>query len=346
MRNINSCTYSGGFVAGRNAVLFISKPDVMAHDDFSYGRLYTWVNGEWGHGHFPFTIASSLLSRNKAGAPPYFIYSLGLTSGAVEVSWPKGVKKEYEFLPGASENRGIPHLQQIKEIGGRLYVVGPKSQIFRRKAEISGRMSSFKGAEGKDFQGRLDQWELFNQGVEPRSIKELQAEGMSQGEAMSAFLSYCSLNSIDGGDEKSLYACGDEGVIIFREKDKWRFLPKVTNADLRQVKQVDSSTIYVAGDRGTLLKGSALEGFSVIPTEIGAQLRGLEWFNGKLYIGSIGRGLFVFDGASVSRVPNLPDFVCHTLHAKDGQLLAIGEKEAFLTDDALQWRSLKNPDNL
>ncbi|WP_192811315.1 hypothetical protein [Paracidovorax oryzae] len=338
-------TYRDGFIARNNGVVLCSKLDGLDHDNHFHGRRFTWVNGDWGHSDIPFTVCSAVLTRPAGGNPSYLFNSLGLMSGAVEVCWPMAAKKEYEFLPGASQQRGLPHLQQIKEIEGRLYVVGPNSQIFRRKLSESGQPISFAGAQGKMFSGKLDQWEIFNQGVEARSLEEFEAEGLSRGDAMGAFLRYCSLNSIDGFGTQ-LYAVGDDGVIIHKQEEKWKFLPKATNAELRRVKQVDAEIVFVVGDKGTLLSGNAAKGFKIIPTNMSEQLRALEWFNGKLYIGSIGGGVFVYDGKSIAKVPQLPDFECLALHANDGQLLAVGNKEVFLTGDGIQWRSLQNPDNM
>ena len=163
---------------------------------------------------------------------------------------------------------------------------------------------------------------------------------------MAAFVRYCSLHSIDGCSSEDLYAVGDDGVILHRGKGQWKFLPKVTNSELRRVKQVDSKTVYAVGDKGILLRGNAVDGFQQIPTNSSDNLWGLEVFNGKIYIGGSSRGVLVYDGKAVNRVPGLPDFDCHTLHAKDGQLLAVGSKHAYLTDDAKTWKFLQNPDNV
>lgn len=343
--NNQAVSYHAAYISERDVVILFSKLDALPHDNYSHSRWYSWDKGVWGHRNLPFMVKSAAEVYPKSKNPPYIIFSLGLISGAVEVYFPRGSRIEYEFLPGASLERGLLHLQQIKEIDGRLYVVGPDGQIFRRKLNESGHLVSFKGAQGQTFQGKMDQWEIFNQGAEAVPLSHFEAQGMNRTDAMSAFVRHCSFNSIDGYGNEHLYAVGADGAIIYRRTDKWEFLPKVTNSELRRVKQVDADTVFLAGDKGTLLRGNAKSGFSAIPTDMSEQLRALEFFNGKLYIGSIGRGVFAYDGKSISRVVNLPEFECHTLHSKDGQLLAVGEKEVYLTDDAIHWRALKNPDN-
>jgi hypothetical protein len=343
--NVSPASYYDAYISEKNIILLFSKLDVLAHDDHTHARMFSWINGQWHHRDLPFMVNSAFEMHPKNGTPRYIINSLGLMSGAVEVYQPKGIKIEYEFLPGATLDKGLIHLQQIKEIDGRLYVVGPTSQIFRRKIEESPAIITFKGAQNKDFQGRMDQWEVFNQGVESPSLTDFEAKGMSRSDAMGVFIRYCSLSSIDGSSASDLYAVGGDGVMIHRSTGPWKFLSKVTNADLLRVRQIDSKTVYAVGDKGIFLKGNAADGFKQIPTNNSDNLSGLEVFNGKIYIGASSRGVMVYDGKAVTRVPGLPDFDCHTLHAKDGQLLAVGSKHAYLTDDAKTWTFLKNPDN-
>lgn len=72
---------------------------------------------------------------------------------------------------------------------------------------------------------------------------------------------------------------------------------------------------------------------------------GVEWFNGKLYLGGANTGVYVYDGKSVNKLSGLTLPECHTLHSRDGQLLAVGHKDAYLTDDTVKWTLLNNPNN-
>ena len=208
--NISPVSYYDAFISEKDVAILYSKLDVLSHDDHSHCRWFSWDHGKWGHRDLPFMVNSGTETYPKSKTPPYIIHSLGLMSGAVEVYHPMGKKIEYEFLPGATLDKGLLHLQQIKEIDGRLYVVGPDSQIFRRKVEESSTVITFEGAQNKVFQGRMNQWEVFNQGVESLSIEAFEAKGMSRSDAMGAFIRYCSLNSIDGSSSSDLYAVGDD----------------------------------------------------------------------------------------------------------------------------------------
>jgi hypothetical protein len=130
-----------------------------------------------------------------------------------------------------------------------------------------------------------------------------------------------------------------------RGNDTWSFLPKVSNANLRRVKCVSKDLVIAVGDGGILLRGNARDGFEALQTGLNDNLCSIEAFNGATYLGGATRGLFRTVGNQYERVPGLPDFDCHTLHANAGQLLAVGAKHVYLTDDGKNWKQLKNPDN-
>lgn len=318
-------TYYDGYISASNDIGLCSKPDALDYDDYSIGRWYTCTNGAWGHLDFPFSPSSLCEVHPKSGQPAYIIYALGQMSGQVMSYWPRGSNTTYEFLPGAKEQGGLLHLKQIRAIGEDLYVVGIQSQVFRR---------------------RNDRWEVFSQGL-PQPLSAQQARGLSIEQIAAHVMAQAAdLQSIDGMAGRELYAVGSAGAMFHRSGGAWQELPRITNAALHRVRQIDADTVYVVGDRGILLKGNARQGFEVVTTHLDDNLWGLEWFNGQLYLGGTKTGVHVYDGKSVVRAPGLPEFECHTLHANAGQLLALGSKHVYLTDDATAWNFLQNPDNV
>lgn len=320
-----AASYYDGFIVVKNGITVCAKPDALDYDDYSGGRIYSHAGVDWGHHDIPFLANSICASYPKSKNPAYIIYALGQMSGQVESYWAKGAKTTYEPLPGAKEKGGLLHLKQIRAIGEELYVVGIQSQIFCR---------------------RNDKWEVFNQGL-PQPLSTQQAKGMSTDAIIASMMSQAAdLESIDGIAGRELYAVGAAGAIFHRNGPVWTKLPPVTNVVLHRVRQVDAETVYAVGNRGVLLKGNAQRGFSAIPTHLEDDLWGLEWFEGKLYLGGTKTGVHVYDGKNVTRVKGLPEFECHTLHANAGQLLAVGSKHVYLTDDAKTWTFLQNPDNV
>ena len=331
-------SYYDGCIVQRNVATLCGKFDFTEGDDYSLGCTYSYVADRkeysgWGHADLPFMARSICTYRPKTPAPAARAYcALGEMSGYVQMYWAKGVKVEMEMLPGADadgpDRIGLLHLHQIIQIEDDLYVAGIAGQVFRR------------------HQGK---WEVFNQGIAPTPTDTFLAQGMTLGEAVSHYRDTCiDLESIDGTSSENLFAVGFFGAICHRGKGHWQRLEKVTNTMLHRVKCVDANTVYAVGDNGVLLKGNA-NGFKVIPTGINDNLWGLEWFKGKLYIGSRTQGLFVFDGNHCHKVTTTPqlNFECHTLNAYDGQLLALGSKTVYLSDDGVKWEVVpENPDNV
>ena len=321
----STVTNYDGFIVRRDAVVFIAKPDVLEHDDYRRSTLYTCANGDWGHQAIPFMVQSSLVVAYDDSKTPFKIFSIGEMSGIMEIYWPMGLKIEREYLPGATSERGLLHLKQIREVDGKILVVGISSQIFMR-----------------DDSG----WHVFNQGIEPPQLKvEDSKKGLTTQELGDWEGHLLDLHSIDGCSIGSLYAVGSKGTIIYRGDGTWRRLPKLTNAYLRRVRVISPDVVFIVGDEGVLLKGNSESGFSFVDTGIKDDILGVEWFNGKLYLGAGTTGVYVYDGTSVSKVPGLALSECHTLHSGSGQLLAVGNKDSYLTDDAIQWKLLRNPNN-
>lgn len=321
----STITNYDGFIVKRDAVAFIAKSDSLEYNDYSRSIMYTCANGRWGHSPIPFMVNSSISVNFAVGDVPFKIFSLGEMSGSIEIYWPMGRKIEYEYLPGATLERGLLHLQQIREISGKILVVGITSQIFMR-----------------DDSG----WHIFNQGIEPPELKAADSKnGLTYQELRNWQKEVIALNSVDGVSIDNAYAAGDDGNIIYRSNGVWKKLPKITNANLRRIRAVDSNNVYIVGDNGVLLQGNVNDGFSLVHTGVNDNFWGVEWFNGKLYIGGANTGVYVYNGNSVNRVSGLNLTECHTLHSRDGQLLVVGNKDAYLTEDGIRWRLLRNPNN-
>lgn len=320
-------TFYDGCLADRDVILLCGKLDFLEVDDYSHSRNYSFKNNKWGGADLPFMTSSICTYRPANSVPSSFaMCTLAQMAGCVDFYWSGGVRKEVEALPGASDHGGLLNLQQIRQIGDDLFVVGSASQVFRRH-------------DGT--------WTNFNQGLESTPVEFFRKQGKNLGEAVALSQKTSAvLNSIDGSSAEDLYAAGYFGAIYHRHAEGWRRMEPATNVTLHRVKLIDAQTIYAVGDKGILLQGNS-SGFHAVYTGINDDLWGLEWFRGKLYIGTKQSGLYVYDGKSVNRVMTTPkrDFDCPTLHACNGQLLVLGSKDIFLTDDCLTWRVIDHPDN-
>lgn len=309
-------SFYDGCVVDKDLICLCGKLDFLEYDDYSHSRTYIFGK-KWTGEDLPFMSSSICMYRPKNKTPAArAMCTLAEMAGCVDVYWSKGVKKGSEFLPGAKENGGLLHLQQIIQIGDDLYVVGSSSQVYRRHD---------------------DAWHIFNQGLEEVPTAVFLKQGKTLSEAvMLSQKTTAMLHSIDGSAENNLFAVGYGGSIYHKGDGPWVKLDDVTNTNLHRVKYVDEDTVYIAGDKGILLKGNS-KGFHVVQTGINDDLWGLEWFNNKLYIGTTRNGIYEFDGKNFHKILTAPknDFECHTLNAYGGQMLALGSKDIFLTDDCV-----------
>lgn len=324
MKNPTELTYYDGAFLEADLIAFATKLDALDYDDYSHSRPTSYSSGRWGARDLPFSASSVCAYRTDRGPASRATCTLGSMSGCVELYWKGGVHSVTEFLPGAKEMGGLLHLKQIRQIGDDLYVVGSQGQVYRR---------------------HQNSWAVFNQGLEVPDLNDLLAQGVSMSEALDKTMGVLDLESIDGTSPSDIYAVGSRGGVYFRGGERWIQINKVTNVNLHRVRVLDSDTVYAVGDRGVVLKGNARQGFSIIETNIGDDIWGLEWFDKHLYVGGKRKGLFRLDDQTSQKVAALPDFECHTLHAYAGQLLALGFKHVYLTDDAKTWKFLQNPDN-
>ena len=320
-------SFYDGVMVKKNGILLCGKLDSLSYDDYSHSRNFIFIDGKWSGEDLPFMTSSICNYQPKEPFPASrAMCTLAEMAGGVHFYWSRSVKVGIEMLPGAEASGGLLHLQQIKQIGDDLYVVGSSSQVYRRH----------NGA-----------WHIFNQGLEEVPTAVFLKQGKTLSEAvMLSQKTTAMLHSIDGSAENNLFAVGYGGSIYHKGDGPWMKLDDVTNANLHRVKYIDEDTVYIAGNKGILLKGNS-RGFHVIQTGINDDLWGIEWFNDKLYIGTKGKGIYEFDGKSFHKILTAPkiDFECHTLNAFGGQMLALGSKDIFLTDDCITWTVIYHPEN-
>ena len=95
------------------------------------------------------------------------------------------------------------------------------------------------------------------------------------------------------------------------------------------------------GAGGTLLRGSA-DGFEVIAQgSTSANLYGLEWFEGKLYVAAL-TALYVLEDDALQTVDaGLGDGVTFgDLHTNDGVMWSVGARHILTTEDGSSWTQL------
>ncbi|MBR8055596.1 hypothetical protein KDX07_31325 [Burkholderia vietnamiensis] len=153
-----------------------------------------------------------------------------------------------EKIPDSGLEPVLPnygYVTRIREIDGHLYVCGYGGQVYKRDSV---------GWAHVDAQ-------LLQKKVDIGSIEDpnesLAALTKSADETIG-------LIDINGLNEKSIYVVGNDGCMAFFDGTSWTKLPKATAAHLNCVMSVSVDSVWVAGSKGTLLKGNFQTAFSAV----------------------------------------------------------------------------------
>jgi hypothetical protein len=257
--------------------------------------------------------------------------------GQVRVYGPGG-KPDHTFqIPEAGvfgdAANDLGYVNRIRTIGDSLYVCGMSRQVYRftwdgkdlstgEWINVAGSMRQPPSSEPPDDDGdAFDQWLEDSDSID--------------------------LVDVAGVSEKDIYAVGDE--VWHFDGQAWRQLEMPSQEPLAAIKILDSKRIVLVGHNGSLLIGSAKDGFSELSTiDDNQNFTAVEWFEDKLFLAS-NFGLFTYDPVkkkiekyATTLKPDLKD--THLLEAKDGVLWSFGFKDLAYFDGK-KWTRVDNPDN-
>jgi hypothetical protein len=185
--------------------------------------------------------------------------------GEIEFFVLKTGAKRIEKIPDAglrlseyTEEGVTGYVTHIREIGDSLYVCGQSGQVYRRTE--SG-------------------WIHIDAGVFS-PLRDPDDDEVN------------SFNCIDGNDGNDLYVVGDDGVVFHCDGLVWRPVQVNTREHLLWVRCYGRDEVYICGYNGTLLRGSARNGFK----DVSALEDKLTWwclckFRDKVYL-SATEGLY------------------------------------------------------
>ena len=317
-----SVVFLDGCVVEKDTFFFSSRLDALREGDYHHGRLSAYRYGEWFYQDRSHQVVSVCVKRETASEPVRASCGLERMSGKVGLYWKGEPGPRDELLPGPEGSFGP--MSQLVQIEGVLYACGVDASVFKRQS---------------------DGWIKFSEGLNTKTLVDYQTEGHSFSDALSLHMANQDHILSMGGAGKTLFICGAKGLLCYRTNDVWQRMDSQTNADLSRIKCINEDTVYIAGEKGILLKGN-VNGFHVIKTGIADDFTSLEWFNDKLYVGGY-KGIYVLDGDVLRRVDTKQkgDFPCVALNAYDGQLLAVSERW-FLVFDGQDWKRIDDPDNV
>lgn len=227
------------------------------------------------------------------------VYSL-TPFGDVHVASPSGFALEKVDSDASSSPNRLRHMRDLKRVGDSLFSVG------------MGRMAYERAVDGT--------WRKIDHGM----------RNMAGG----------GLLSVDGCDREHVYACGMGGQIWCFDGSGWMQVDSPTNLKLEQVLVCSPSEVMLTGAKGLVIKGDGRHWKTLNPTDSRSTLWGLAKFGDKVYVADNAR-IYVVDGDDLVPVdlPFEDPLSTGRLHAKDGMLWSIGERD-LLSFDGARWNRL------
>lgn len=229
----------------------------------------------------------------------------------------------------ATGGPNLGYVTRIREIGNHLYVCGYGGQVYRREA--SGWVH---------FDAQLLQT--------PLSLPDTDDPAQFLAALVKTTNETIGLVDINGSSEDHIYIAGNDGYVAFFDGGHWTKLPQVTAANLKEIHPVSDVEVWIAGSKGTLLRGNATDGFKAVARKsLDTDFYALTTFQGSLYIGA-GDGIYEFHDSGLQRLPISDKYgltVVSSIDAKDGVLWALSERKLVRFDGAT-WNLFENPHNV
>ncbi|MES9941138.1 MAG: hypothetical protein ABW104_18945 [Candidatus Thiodiazotropha sp. 6PLUC2] len=215
---------------------------------------------------------------------------------------------ELEQIPGAGLNweDAYGYVETIKNIADELYVCGYGRQVYKRVD---------------------DDWISISDQI------------LTHDKATGFF-------DMDGLDGNHIYAVGWQGEIYFYNGSEWLKDDSPTNSHLSTVCCLEDGTVWIAGNKGVVLRGSFNQWAEIRSDDFSDHWYGMAAFQGKIYLAA-NQSLAVVDGEEIVPldVGLKKAITTNRLFTKEGLLWSVGEKD-ILVFDGEAWREILHPDNI
>lgn len=298
-------TYTGVHIHKHDHVIVPTIIDEYAEDRRTHALVYHWIKEEW----LQQLIEDSICGVSSLNEPRTKVFNVGV-NGKVVVAEIPGKSIEYVDKTDRGPNYS-EMLRCVRAIDQYLYTAGMARQVYRREGP--------------------NNWVQWDNGVYvPRGQRE-QAVG---------FL------DISGFSDGTLYAAGYKGEIWYfdSKSKKWIQEDSPTNLALTCITCTQNGDVYIAGLAGTIIKGSHND-WKVIDQEITKDdFWGITVFNDCIYFANYG-GVYMLSGTALIPVSfGLGKSVTTAyIHANDGVMWSVGQKDLILTTDGITWIEIEKP---
>ncbi len=325
-------------------VLYTAGVDDNADATEPLTRAYQYFHGKWEYREYPYaTQRIALYHRPEGGRIAVYMSSKGELFSP-EPSFHNGPVID----EGLRDTKKLGRLSDLRQVGRRLLACGDGGQTYRLNDD-----GHWVALDLALFDQKVDSnWtnEMRPRGSTGREVEEFWKKNPEQKKEYKRRLQLeidnISLHAINGS-ERFLYSCGSKSSLYFWNGQASEKLAVPTDAYLLDILADDEDTIWICGRVGTLLCGNAKAGFAAVPCAGEPNFSTITRFMGKIYLSSYAnpRGLFVYDGTSISQVatglsPELGDV--HTVDAVEGALWVVGSR-SIARFDGTSWERIPMP---
>ncbi|WP_156398905.1 hypothetical protein [Methylobacterium sp. Leaf469] len=327
-----------------NEVLYAAGVDDDADAAEPMTKAYQFFHGKWQSREFPVaTQRIALYHRPKGGRIAVYMSRRG-EMFSPEPSFRSGPIINEAF----SSTKKLGYLSDLRQVGKYLFACGGGGQTYRQHDD--GSRTALDLSLFDDF---VDSNWVFSIRAPGNTGREQDAywdnhpsERAELDRRLSLLNKNLLLNAINGPSIDGLYVCGQKGVICFCNGQKMEKLEVPTSSFLLDILVEDEDTIWICGRDGTLLRGNARQGFTLVPCEERPMFSTITRFNGKIYLSSYAnpRGVFVYDGQLRQVASGLRRELndVHTVDAIEGALWVVGSKD-IARFDGTSWERIKMP---
>jgi len=288
------------------------------------------TNDKWFYHEIPGCLVTSVAFVDPAPGAVREVFAL---SEQGEIERYSRLGSQMESISGAGlrgEDGSLGYLSRLKSVDGVLYACGFNGQVYQRT--IQGWVHADAG--------------LIQRGLDPAALilndpvallEQLSASAQSSRDLM----------DIHGSSQADLYVVGGDGFIAHFNGVRWQILAQQTAASLNAVFVRSADEVWIAGNRGTLLKGSATSGFTVLTRKgLPVDFHAIAPLGEDIYIGA-SDGLYTFRNNKLQkvRIAVVEDLSeVSSVEFKDGMLWVLSSKR-LLRFDGVQWDVFEHPNN-
>jgi len=288
-------SFNTGAVRKRDILYFVLTNDKLAAEQKPHAEFAIWHAGKWLDAGMKKWASPGLTVLRQ---PKEQLLGVGEMGEAFVQG--SGDVHEETVQAGADQPSKRGTLRTARWIGTHAYAAGMDRQVYRRDG--------------------VNVWTAVDQSMRPPKGDPSQVVGFE---------------SIDGFSEQDIYAVGWQGAIWHYDGKTWTQEDSPTNVILGGVCCAGDGMVYACGRLGTLLRGKAGRWEVLKHESTEADLYGLAWYEGALYVASM-KGIFRLTPALtldlVVMGEDPPATTAYHLSAADGILMSVGAKDVMVFD--------------